>query len=135
MIIVYSYYVLDVIHTGHILHMKNAKALAGCDGRSVIGILTDEAVMEKKPKPTVPFAERMEIAQAIEYADLVVVQETYSPFENIRRIQPDILIESSSHESDLDVIAYMENGNGKVIIFPYYPFQSSTIIKERIRNV
>ena len=47
MIIVYSYYVLDIVHKGHLLYMKNAKAIAGKDGKSIVGILTDEAVMEK----------------------------------------------------------------------------------------
>jgi len=53
--IVYSYYVLDIVHKGHLLMMKNAKAIAGEDGKLIVGILTDEAVMEKKPKPTMPF--------------------------------------------------------------------------------
>lgn len=35
---------------GHLLIMKNAKAIAGEDGKLIVGILTDEAVMEKKPK-------------------------------------------------------------------------------------
>ena len=134
MIIVYSYYVLDVVHKGHLFHMWNAKALAGPNGRSFVGILTDKAVMEKKNVPILSFDERVTIAQGIEFSDVVVPQETYSPFQNIRRIQPDILIESSSHEKDLDVIAYMENGNGRIIILPYYPSQSSTSIKEKIRN-
>ena len=65
--IVYSYYVLDIVHMGHILMMKNAKEMAGKDGILVVGILTDEAVMEKKPKPVVPFDDRINLAQAIKY--------------------------------------------------------------------
>ena len=49
--IVYSYYVLDIVHKGHLVMMENAKALAGEDGRLIVGILTDAAVMEKKRKP------------------------------------------------------------------------------------
>ena len=49
--IVYSYYVLDIVHRGHLLMMKNAKAIAGEDGKLIVGILTDEAAMEKKSKP------------------------------------------------------------------------------------
>jgi len=45
--IVYSYYVLDIIHSGHLLMMKNAKTLAGSDGKLIVGILTDKATMEK----------------------------------------------------------------------------------------
>ncbi|GAG26335.1 unnamed protein product, partial [marine sediment metagenome] len=76
--IAYSYCVLDIVHTGHLLMMKNSKAIVGKDGKLIIGILTDEAVMEKKPKPVLSFPERMELAAAIKYVDVVVAQETYS---------------------------------------------------------
>ena len=48
--IVYSYFVLDIVHRGHILMLKNSKAIAWPDGRLIIGIVSDEAVLEKKGK-------------------------------------------------------------------------------------
>ena len=73
--LVYSYYVLDIVHKGHLLMMKNAKAIAGEDGKLIVGILTDEAVMEKKTKPVLSFEDRVNLASAIKYVDLVVAQE------------------------------------------------------------
>jgi len=70
--IVYSYYVLDLVHKGHLKMMENAKAIAGKDGKLIVGILTDEAVMEKKSKPIISFDERFDLANAIKYVDLVV---------------------------------------------------------------
>jgi len=133
---VYSYYVLDVIHSGHILMMKNAKALAGEDGKSIVGILTDKAVMEKKPRPTLSLRERMTIAESIKYVDMVVAQETYSPLSNVENVKPDILIESVSHsKKDIKKARkVMKSLGGKVIVLPYYPLQSSTKIKKRIKN-
>jgi len=133
--IVYSYYVLDILHQGHILMMKNAKALAGKDGTLIIGILTDEATMEKKAKPTLSFSERMLLAESIKYADVVVPQTTYSPIENIKRIKPDIHMESSSHsEKDIkEVEVIVKEWGGKVITLPYYPEISSTDIKNRLK--
>ena len=46
--IVYSYLVLDIVHRGHLLFLKNVKAIAGPEGRSVVGIVSDKAVLEKK---------------------------------------------------------------------------------------
>lgn len=134
--IVYSYYVLDIVHTGHLLMMKNAKAIAGKDGKLIVGILTDEAVMEKKAKPVTSFPERVELAAAIKYVDVVVAQETYSPLPNVMKIMPDILMESTSHnEEDLEKHRkYMESINGKMIVLPYYPVQSSTNIKNNIKK-
>jgi bifunctional ADP-heptose synthase (sugar kinase/adenylyltransferase) len=134
--IVYSYYCLDIIHPGHLLQMKNAKRLAGKDGISIIGILTDEAVMEKKPRPIIPFGQRMQIGEAIQYADLVVPQTTYSPIPNVLKIKPDILMESMSHSDELVALSRrtMSELGGVVILTPYYPPQSSTSIKEKIIN-
>ncbi len=132
--IVYSYYVLDLVHKGHLLMMKNAKALAGEDGKLIVGILTDEAVMEKKPKPVLSFEDRIELASSIKYVDLAVAQETYSPLPNVKEIRPDILCESSSHTQEAieDAWEVMKSLNGKVIVLPYFPTQSSTDIKNKI---
>ena len=135
-IIVYSYYVLDIIHSGHLLMMKNAKTMAGPDGKLIVGILTDKAAMEKKPKPIISFEERMEIASSIKYVDIVVAQDTYSPLPNAIRIKPDILMESTSHteEAIQEAEAVMKKINGRVVVLPYYPSQSSTSIKNLIKG-
>jgi phosphoenolpyruvate phosphomutase / 2-hydroxyethylphosphonate cytidylyltransferase len=134
--IVYSYYVLDIVHKGHLVMMKNSKAMAGKDGKLIVGILTDEAVMEKKPKPILSFEERMDLASSIKYVDAVVAQSSYSPLDNVKAIHPDILMESSSHtpEAIEDARKVMADIGGRVIVIPYFPPQSSTGIKERVKN-
>jgi len=134
--LVYSYYVLDIVHKGHLLMMKNAKAIAGEDGKLIVGILTDEAVMEKKEKPILSFEERIELASAIKYVDVAVAQETYSPLPNVMRIKPDILMESTSHDEEAIEKAreYMDSINGKVVVLPYFPSQSSKDIKNSIKQ-
>ena len=132
--LVYSYYVLDLVHKGHLLMMKNAKSIAGKDGKLIVGILTDDAVMELKKRPILTFDERVELAYAIEYVDVVVAQETYSPLPNVKRIKPDILMESTSHTEKAieEAEAVMKEIGGKVIVLPYFPTQSSTSIKNKI---
>lgn len=134
--LVYSYYVLDIVHKGHLLMMKNSKAIAGEDGKLIVGILTDEAVMEKKQKPVLSFEDRMDLASAIRYVDVVVAQETYSPLPNVMRIRPDILMESTSHSEEAIEKAreVMESIGGRVIVIPYYPSESSTHIKNEIKQ-
>ncbi len=134
--LVYSYYVLDIVHKGHLLMMKNAKSIAGKDGKLIVGILTDEAVMEKKPRPTLTFEERIELASAIKYVDVAVAQETYSPLPNVKKIRPDVLMESTSHSEEAieEAREVMESINGKVIVLPYLPSQSTTHIKNSIKE-
>lgn len=136
MITVYSYYVADILHRGHLLHMRNAKKLAGKDGISIIGILTDEAVMERKKKPIFSLGRRMELAEAVKYSDIVIPQAEYSPLNNVRAINPDILLESASHtvEDIREARDLMKILGGIVFVLPYYPTVSSTDIKERIKK-
>jgi bifunctional ADP-heptose synthase (sugar kinase/adenylyltransferase) len=50
------------------------------------------------------------------------------------KIRPDILMESTSHDEEEIEKAreYMDSINGKVIVLPYFPAQSSSEIKNRI---
>ena len=134
--IVYSYYVMDIIHDGHLEMLRNSKAIAGEDGKLIVGILTDEAVMEKKPRPAISFGQRLRIAQSIKCVDLAVAQTTYSPIPNVLAIRPDVLMESSSHtpEAIEEARRIMGSLGGKVIVIPYYPLESSTAIKNRIKE-
>ena len=133
--IVYSYFVLDIVHRGHLMMLKNAKAMAGPDGRLIVGIVSDEAVLAKKGKaPILDFSERLELANAIKYIDLVVGQQNYTPYENIRNIVPNILMESESHDKKQisEAKKIMKDLGGKVIVMPYFNNQSSTLIKSKL---
>lgn len=131
--IVFAYLVGDILHDGHILHLENAKALGD---KLIASVLTDEATMSKKPKPIIPFSERMRLVKALKCVDGVVAQDTYSPIKNIKAIKPDILAESTSHsEDDLrETMKVAKKIGCRVIVLPYFSDQSSTKIKEKIKN-
>ena len=129
MIIGYAYVVGDILHRGHIQHLKNCRAL--CD-KLIVGVLTDRATMEKKVRPIIPFVERLDIIDAL--GVVAVPQATYSPRENIRAIKPDMLFESTSHNKrSLELNEkLMKKLGGRMITMPYFPLTSSTSIKEKI---
>ena len=131
--IVFAYLVGDILHDGHILHLENAKALGD---KLIASVLTDEATMSKKPRPTISFSERMRLVKALKCVDCVVAQTEYSPINNIKAIKPDILAESTSHsESDLKETKKVAKKIGcRVVVLPYFPEQSSTNIKNKIKN-
>ena len=106
MVIGYSYLVGDILHKAHILYLKNCKAL--CD-KLICGVLTDKAVMEKKPKPILSFEDRLELIKAVKYVDVVIPQETYLATNNCNLIKPDILFENIGREEQ------SQNPGGKVI--------------------
>ena len=131
MIIVYAYVCGDILHKGHIEYLQNAKALGD---KLIVGVLTDEAVMEKKSKPAIDFDERFDLIRALGCVDVVVSQETYSPLQNVWNLRPDILAESESHDHLLDPDFLKAIENIRMVVFPYYPDHSSTEIKNRIKE-
>jgi glycerol-3-phosphate cytidylyltransferase len=132
-IIGYAYVVADLIHEGHMLHLTNCRAL--CD-KLVVGVLTDEATMEKKAKPIVDFKERLRMVAALKCVDAAVPQLTYSPEPNVVAMRPDIMFESTSHQwtAIQAMKKVVDSYGGRTIVMPYYPEQSSTELKKKIKK-
>jgi len=131
--IVYAYVVADLLHIGHVIALENAKALGD---KLVVGVLTDEATMEKKKKPILSFPERLQIVKSLSCVDVAVPQKTYVPDDNLKNLKPDILVESDSHsDEDLKNTMKLANHLGiRIYKMPYYSEQSSTEIKEKIKD-
>jgi len=132
-VIVYAYVCGDILHRGHILHLKNSKKMGDI---LIVGVLTDEAVMEKKDKPIISFEERLEMVSSLEYVDAAVPQDDYAPWKNVRNIKPDILMESESHDDNIlnGSREVVDSIGARLIITPYYSLQSSTTIKNKIKK-
>ena len=127
----YAYVVADLLHIGHLKHLQACKAL--CD-KLIVGVLTDGATMEKKPKPIISFGERLELIKSLQFVDVAVKQEAYSPLPNVEQLRTDILFESTSHSDQAikDARKFMKKLKGRVIVMPYYAGQNSTAIKNKI---
>jgi len=130
---VYAYVCGDILHKGHVLHLKNSKKFGDL---LIVGVLTDKAVLEKKAKPILSFDERLFLVSELKCVDMAVPQETYSPLSNVKSMRPDILMESESHDNKevARIRSIVSEMGVTTIVMPYYPAQSSTKIKERIRN-
>lgn len=129
-IIGYAYVVGDLLHKGHRLHLKNCKAL--CD-YLIVGVLSEKAVLEKKTAPIQSLTDRIEAVSDLKYVDCAVCQDQYSPLENCKALRPDILFESSSH-SEMPANNYMKSIGSQIMVMPYYSEESSSNLKEKIRN-
>jgi glycerol-3-phosphate cytidylyltransferase len=123
----YAYVVADIFHIGHLKYLQKCKK--HCDFL-IVGVLTDKATMEKKPKPVIPYKERKEIVSNIECVDVAVEQETYSPLQNADRIGVDILFESTSHTKEA---IRQAKKLFKVKVLQYYEKQSTSKIKKKIK--
>lgn len=135
-IIGYAYVCADLMHAGHLEHLEFCKKL--CD-KLIVGVLTNKAVMEKKPRPIFGFEERLRLVQSLKCVDVAVSQETYSPLNNAP-VMADILFESIDHTKEAIEEAERVMGNlGKKVIIditrPHHSGRSSsTAIKTKIKK-
>lgn len=95
-------------------------------------MVTDEGMTLYKRKPIIPYEERVEIIS--DYVDVVVPQEGQDPTENLKRIQPDILIHGDDWDEDYPAFEYMRSMKKKVVRTEYYEGQSTTKIINKIKE-
>ena len=129
--IVYAYVVADLLHVGHLIHLLKAKEQGDY---LIVGVLTDDACAEKKPRPIINFLERKTMIEAFECVDEVVMQREYSPLGNVYDIKPDVLMESTSH-NEQPANDFVERYGGEVVVSEYFEGESSTKIKQRIKSL
>lgn len=127
---VYIAGVWDTFHIGHLNILQRAKALGDF---LVVGVLTDEATERYKPRTIIRQKDRLEIVKAIKYVDMAFFQKDTDPTKNgeLQYFNPDILI----HADDWDYVPgqdWMLEKQKTVMLLPYTPNISSTLIRERI---
>jgi len=116
----YAFVVTDLFHVGQLRHLRMAKKL--CD-YLIVGILSNEAVASYKREPIIPFDERVDIINAIDFVDMVVRQDDRDPTETLKRLTEDGWhIDLLIHADDWPEIPgseYIKSVGGKVVRTPY----------------
>lgn len=93
--------VYDLVHPGHIIHLKEAKSV--CDVLAVS--ITAAKYVQKGPgRPYFSDEIRLNTIAAIEYVDYVILSEEITSFGMIDTIKPDLYIKGSEYaEFDKDI--------------------------------
>lgn len=127
--IVWTNGVFDILHTGHLKLLRYAKSL----GRKlVVGINDDESVkrIKGKDRPINSVNERKETLLNLGFVDEVVVFNTDTPLEEIKKVRPDIIVKGS----DYTVETTVGHELAEVKIFPLIEGHSTSKIIERMKN-
>ncbi|KAF0197556.1 MAG: D-heptose-1-phosphate adenylyltransferase [Bacteroidetes bacterium] len=132
--IVFTNGCFDIVHRGHVDYLAKAADLGNV---LVIGLNTDSSTRRLKG-PDRPindeFARAMVLA-SMSFVTAIVLFDEDTPYELIRKIQPDILVKGADYKPE-DIVGYdivMRKG-GKVETLEYLPGYSTSLIEKRIRK-
>jgi phosphoenolpyruvate phosphomutase len=126
----------DIIHTGHLNILHEAKKL----GTVTVGVLTDAAIASYKRLPYLNYEQRSAIVKNLKDVDTVVPQETLDYVSNLLLIRPDYVVhgddwkEGVQKETRQRVINTIAQWGGKVIDVPYTQGISSTQINKKLKD-
>ena len=129
----YTTGVFDMFHIGHLNILRRAKEK--CD-YLIVGVSTDELVMEYKNKtPIIPFEERAEIVRSIDCVDRVIAQENRDKYAAWRELKFDVMFVGDDWKGKplfMKVEEEFKKVGVDVVYFPYTKDTSSTILKEKL---
>lgn len=128
--------VWDLFHVGHLRAIRTAKMY--CDVL-VIGIPSDNVVKEDKGEfPIIPLSERKAILEELRSVNQVEVYNTLDfipcigslPYVNVLFVGEYWGCDSRHQKAE----EWIKQRGGKIVCIGYYPHQSTTAIKEKIKS-
>ncbi|MDR2043076.1 MAG: radical SAM protein [Clostridium sp.] len=124
----------DIVHPGHV----NIIRLAAGYGKVIVGLFTDEAIMEYKPRPLMSYDERETVVANMKGVDVVVPQASRDYAPNLLKYKPDYMVhgtdwrEGPLAKARADAIELMRGWGGEVIEPDYTRGISSSALKKKM---
>jgi len=132
-VIVFTAGVWDILHVGHLKLLRRAKALGD---KLIVGVLTDEAAERYKPRPVMPYEQRLELIRELRTVDDVVQVDDTNATTLLKKIEPDILVHGSDilHKADWEIgQTWMREHGRQFVVLSYTEGVSSTGLKSTVR--
>jgi len=124
----------DVLHSGHISSLRQAKGLGDV---LVVAVNSDASVRRLKgpDRPINDQTERVSVLGALSYVDHVVVFDEDTPVRLIERLRPDVYAKGGDYVPELlDEAAAVRAYGGRVSVLDYVADRSTTDVVHRIRE-
>lgn len=130
MIKVFTNGCFDILHTGHIKLLREARNLGDI---LIVGLNSDSSVrrIKGKGRPVNSQKDRKEMLLALKYVDKVVIFNELTPLKLIKRIKPDVLVKGSDWKNKR---LFGSEYAGKVKFVNVKPMISTTLIIKKIRK-
>lgn len=131
--VVFTAGVWDILHVGHLNLLRRARALGD---RLIVGVLTDEAAERYKPRPVMPFDQRIELISELRTVDDVVQVDDTNATTLLQQLKPHILVHGSDilKKADWEIgQTWMRENGRQFVVLPYTEGVSSTGLKTAVR--
>ncbi len=132
--IVFTNGCFDLIHRGHIEYLSQAADLGDV---LIIGVNTDASVQELKGKnrPLQDEQSRLLILAALEFVDAVILFGEETPYELIKKVQPDILVKGADYKPE-EIVGYdiVKSKGGEIKTLDFIAGYSTTAIEQKIKK-
>ena len=133
--IVFTNGCFDIIHSGHIYYLKEAKTFGDI---LVVALNSDNSIKRIKGenRPIISEKNRLIIMESLYFVDYVTIFNEDTPYNLIKEITPNILVKGGDWEINKIVGKdIVEKNGGKVINIPYQKGISTTEIINRIKSI
>ena len=102
--IVFSNGCFDILHRGHVEYLSKAADLGDI---LIIGLNTDDSVRRLKgpSRPVNDEKARAVVLAALEFVDAIMFFEEDTPYNLIKRVQPDVLVKGKDYKAE-DIVGY-----------------------------
>ncbi|MBK6345285.1 MAG: D-glycero-beta-D-manno-heptose 1-phosphate adenylyltransferase [Bacteroidales bacterium] len=132
--IVFTNGCFDIIHRGHVDYLAKAADLGNV---LIIGLNTDASTRRLKgpDRPINDEYARAMVLASMSFVTAIVLFDEDTPYELIRKIQPDILVKGADYRPE-DIVGYdiVMGKGGKVETLEYLPGYSTSLIEKKIRK-
>lgn len=132
----YTTGVFDMFHIGHLNILKKAKEQ--CDFL-IVGVSTDELVIEyKHKKPIIPYEERFAIIESIKYVDKVVSQTSMDKLKAWEVLKFDAVFHGDDWKGSKlyeSIEKDLKNVGCDLVFLPHTDGTSSTMLTQKLEQL
>ncbi len=93
--------VFDLIHTGHISYLEQARSHGD---ELIVVVACDSTVRRKKHEPITPEAMRARIVGSLKPVDRAIVGKDGDIFDTVRELRPDVIVLGYDQSFDVDAL-------------------------------
>lgn len=125
----------DILHRGHVEYLAQA---ADCGNELIIGLNTDSSVRRLKgeTRPVQDELARSILMASLQFVSAVILFDEDTPYELIKKVQPDVLIKGSDYDIK-DIVGYdiVKAKGGEVVTIDFVEGYSTSSIIEKLKNI